>query len=51
MLGKPFIILSTVDSTNNHAMGLIREGKAADGTAIFALEQTEGKGQREQGLG
>ncbi len=27
-------------------MGLIREGKAADGTAIFALEQTEGKGQR-----
>ena len=46
MLGKPFIILSTVDSTNNHAMGLIREGKAADGTAIFALEQTEGKGQR-----
>ena len=26
-------------------MGLIREGKAANGTAIFALEQTKGKGQ------
>jgi BirA family biotin operon repressor/biotin-[acetyl-CoA-carboxylase] ligase len=46
MIGKPFIILSSVDSTNNHAMGLIREGKAASGMAIFALEQTNGKGQR-----
>ena len=46
MIGKPLIILSTVDSTNNHAMGLIREGKAASGMVIFALEQSEGKGQR-----
>lgn len=46
MLGKPLIILSTVDSTNNHAMRLIREGKAASGMVIFALEQTQGKGQR-----
>jgi BirA family biotin operon repressor/biotin-[acetyl-CoA-carboxylase] ligase len=46
MIGKPYIILSTVDSTNNHAMRLIREGKAAQGMVIFALEQTEGKGQR-----
>ena len=46
MIGKPFIILSSVDSTNNHAMELIREGKAATGTAIFSLEQTSGKGQR-----
>ncbi|MFM8588274.1 MAG: biotin--[acetyl-CoA-carboxylase] ligase [Bacteroidota bacterium] len=46
MIGKPLIILSTVDSTNNHAMGLIREGKAASGMVIFALEQSQGKGQR-----
>ncbi|NBO57829.1 MAG: biotin--[acetyl-CoA-carboxylase] ligase [Chitinophagia bacterium] len=46
MIGKPFIILSSVDSTNNHAMQLIRDGKATSGTAIFALEQTNGKGQR-----
>ncbi|MEY3153536.1 MAG: hypothetical protein RLZZ333_2133 [Bacteroidota bacterium] len=46
MIGKPLIILSTVDSTNNHAMRLIREGKAAQGMVIFALEQSEGKGQR-----
>ena len=46
MPGKPLIILSTVDSTNNHAMQLIREGKAANGLVIFALEQTQGKGQR-----
>jgi len=46
MIGKPLIILSTVDSTNNHAMRLIREGKAADGMVVFALEQSQGKGQR-----
>ncbi|MEY3920338.1 MAG: hypothetical protein RL634_99, partial [Bacteroidota bacterium] len=27
-------------------MQLIRDGKATSGTAIFALEQTNGKGQR-----
>jgi BirA family biotin operon repressor/biotin-[acetyl-CoA-carboxylase] ligase len=46
MIGKPFIILSSVDSTNNHAMQLIRDGKASSEMAIFALEQTHGKGQR-----
>jgi BirA family transcriptional regulator, biotin operon repressor / biotin---[acetyl-CoA-carboxylase] ligase len=46
MIGKPFIILPSVDSTNNYAMGLIHAGMAKHGTAVFALEQTQGKGQR-----
>jgi BirA family biotin operon repressor/biotin-[acetyl-CoA-carboxylase] ligase len=45
MIGKPFNILTVTDSTNNHAMRLIREGKATHGEAFFALEQTDGKGQ------
>lgn len=45
-IGKPFIELPTVESTNNYAMGLAREGMAQGGTAVFAHEQTAGKGQR-----
>jgi len=45
-LGQPFIELLTVESTNNYAMGLAREGMAQHGTAVFAHEQTKGKGQR-----
>jgi len=41
-----FSILSTVDSTNNYAMGKVHEGLAKHGDAFFALEQTAGKGQR-----
>lgn len=40
------IDLDTVDSTNSHAMNLIRDGKAHDGMAILARHQTNGKGQR-----
>jgi BirA family biotin operon repressor/biotin-[acetyl-CoA-carboxylase] ligase len=45
MIGKPFNILTVTDSTNNHAMRLIREGQATHGEVYFALEQTAGKGQ------
>ncbi|MFN9710327.1 MAG: biotin--[acetyl-CoA-carboxylase] ligase, partial [Bacteroidota bacterium] len=40
------IELDMVDSTNNHAMSLIRENKAVNGMAINAAHQTAGKGQR-----
>ena len=43
---KPFIILTSVDSTNNYAMGMIREGSAKHGQAWFSYEQTLGKGRR-----
>lgn len=46
MTGKTFIILPETDSTNNHAMDLVRGGEAVDDTAFFALKQTQGKGQR-----
>lgn len=45
-VGQPFIELQTVDSTNNYALGLIHDGLADPGTAVFAHEQTAGKGQR-----
>jgi BirA family biotin operon repressor/biotin-[acetyl-CoA-carboxylase] ligase len=42
----PFIELQTVDSTNNYAFSQIHAGLAQHGTAIFAHEQSAGKGQR-----
>jgi BirA family transcriptional regulator, biotin operon repressor / biotin---[acetyl-CoA-carboxylase] ligase len=45
-IGKPFIELLTVESTNNYAMGLARAGMAQHGTVAFTHEQTKGKGQR-----
>src|SRR5580765_1969978 len=42
----PFIELQTVDSTNNYAFGQIHAGLARHGMAIFAHEQSAGKGQR-----
>jgi len=47
-IGSPFIELHTVESTNNYAMGLVHEGVAHHGTAVFAHEQTKGKGQRDK---
>ncbi len=41
-----FHILDRVDSTNNYAMGRLREGLAEHGEVYFALEQTAGRGQR-----
>jgi BirA family biotin operon repressor/biotin-[acetyl-CoA-carboxylase] ligase len=46
VIGNPFIILETVDSTNNYAMQKIQSGQAPHGTTWFAREQTSGKGQR-----
>jgi BirA family biotin operon repressor/biotin-[acetyl-CoA-carboxylase] ligase len=45
-IGQPFILLTTVDSTNNYAMAQAHAGMATPGTAYFALDQTAGKGQR-----
>jgi BirA family biotin operon repressor/biotin-[acetyl-CoA-carboxylase] ligase len=45
-IGHPFIELEAVDSTNNYAMGKVHAGLASHGTAVFALQQTAGKGQR-----
>ena len=41
-----FKILDSVDSTNNYAMAMVREGMAKHGMAIVTKEQTAGKGQR-----
>lgn len=43
---QPFIELQTVDSTNNYALTRIHAGLAQHGLAVFAHEQTSGKGQR-----
>ena len=40
------IILDSVDSTNNYAMGLIQKRETTNKIAIFAYEQTKGKGRR-----
>jgi len=46
IIGKPFIQLVKVDSTNNYAMAQIHNGLAQHGSTWFALSQTSGKGQR-----
>ena len=43
---NPFEILASTDSTNNYAMGKIRDGSAKHGAAWFTHEQTQGKGRR-----
>jgi BirA family biotin operon repressor/biotin-[acetyl-CoA-carboxylase] ligase len=45
-IGKPFIELLTVESTNNYAMGLVRAAMAQHGATVFSHEQTKGRGQR-----
>ncbi len=52
-IGRPFIELESVDSTNKYAMALVHEARLPDrqglikhGMAVFAREQTAGKGQR-----
>ena len=42
----PFIVLDSVDSTNNYAMAQIHAGTALHGTSYFAYEQLSGKGRR-----
>ena len=43
---KKFIILESVDSTNNYAMAMVQKRVANSGDAVFAMEQTAGKGRR-----
>ena len=52
-IGKPFLELQSVDSTNKYAMGLVHNDHLTEGQdepqhgmAIFTHEQTAGKGQR-----
>ncbi len=52
-IGKPFIELHSIDSTNKYAMGIVHgdilpdgQDEAQHGMAIFAHAQTAGKGQR-----
>ena len=52
-IGKPFIELQSIDSTNKYAMALVHgdllpdgQGEIQHGMAIFSHEQTAGKGQR-----
>jgi BirA family biotin operon repressor/biotin-[acetyl-CoA-carboxylase] ligase len=45
-IGHSYIILPSIDSTNNYAMRQIQAGLASHGTTWFAREQTAGKGQR-----
>ncbi|MCR6721661.1 MAG: biotin--[acetyl-CoA-carboxylase] ligase [Chitinophagaceae bacterium] len=45
-LGRPFVELDSIDSTNNYALARIHAGMASHGEAFFAWEQYAGKGQR-----
>lgn len=45
-IGHSFVELESVDSTNNYAMALAKEGRAKHGTLVFAHHQRAGKGQR-----
>lgn len=44
--GSTIIRLDSVDSTNNYAAKLVKEGKVFDGTVIMTYNQTNGRGQR-----
>lgn len=41
-----FQIISQTESTNKYATGLLHKGMAGHGLAVFALEQTAGRGRR-----
>jgi BirA family biotin operon repressor/biotin-[acetyl-CoA-carboxylase] ligase len=45
VIGKRFIKLLRVESTNNYAMQQAQNGNALHGDVFFAFEQTAGKGQ------
>lgn len=45
-IGKPFIELLSIDSTNNYALSRLHAGLTQHGAAFFAHEQVAGKGQR-----
>jgi BirA family transcriptional regulator, biotin operon repressor / biotin---[acetyl-CoA-carboxylase] ligase len=43
---RPFIVLSTTESTNNYAMAKLHAGMVEHGACFFAIEQSQGRGQR-----
>ena len=45
-IGSKIIHLESVDSTNNYAANLVRQGNCDHGTVILADDQFLGKGQR-----
>jgi BirA family transcriptional regulator, biotin operon repressor / biotin---[acetyl-CoA-carboxylase] ligase len=45
-IGDPLVILPSVDSTNKYAMQHVHAHMAKHGSAYFAMEQTQGRGQR-----
>ena len=45
-IGNSLVVLESVDSTNNYAMGMVHAGLAKHGDAYFSKAQTAGKGQR-----
>ena len=45
-VGRHFIELKSIDSTNLYALRLIEEKKCFEGTLVSAIEQNSGKGQR-----
>lgn len=45
-IGHSFIVLESVDSSNNYAMGQVHAGTVSHGSIFFAREQWAGKGQR-----
>ncbi len=46
-IGQNLVRLASVDSTNNYALQLLKDTQVMEGTLIWALEQTKGRGQRE----
>lgn len=46
LIGDPFIILDSIDSTNSYAIQQVHDHLASHGQVFFALEQFGGKGQQ-----
>lgn len=44
--GASFVLLESVDSTNNYTANLIKQTDVAEGTVVMAQFQTAGRGQR-----
>lgn len=45
-IGRTLIELDRIDSTNNHALSLLREHPLPEGTVILASDQSQGRGMR-----
>ncbi len=45
-IGQSSIALTSVDSTNNYVLELLKKAPVADGTIVWTQEQTAGRGQR-----